>query len=134
MVDRIVEEMFGCKVGICLLDNRPNALDSKRKKLADDGDTDELGGVDASIKEAGTRRSYLLRRHRELDKRMRENIRRDAEREVASYINELLNMADFYLDAIKWLRNTRPADAGNGDLTYFDIFLQSRPADEIWVV
>lgn len=134
MVDRIVEEMLGCRVGDYLLSRRLNAFNAERKKIVEDGNADALRGVDAAIKKAETRRGVLMRRYQKLRNGMRANARRSAGYEDEARVSRLKIMQDFYLDAIEWLQNNRPADAKDEKETYWDRFVRSRPADEIWVV
>ena len=134
MIDKIFEEMLACRIGHYLQAKRLDVLIANRKKLVEDGDTDALSGADASIKEAETRKSYSLRRHRELRNRMRANAQRSASYEKELDKSKLLNPIEFYLAAIEWLQNNRPADAKDEQETYWDRFIRSRPDDEFWVL
>ena len=112
-----------------LLSKQLVALKSKWKTLVENGNTAALRKWDASIKDIRIRLNRIDQRGLELGKKVRADARRSADYERESYLRKTLELEEYYAAAIEWLH--RPIDEQE---TYWDRFIRSRHADEIWVV
>ena len=133
MIDRIIEERICCKTEVYLSSKQLAALEDKRKTLVENGNTAALRKLDASIKDIRIRLNRIDQRDLELGEKVRADARRNADYERESYLRKTLELEEYYATAIEWLRNRR-ADADDEKTTYFDLFVRSRPAYEIWIV
>lgn len=85
MVDRIIEERICCKTEVYLSSRQLAALEAKRKTLVENGDTDALRKLDASIKDIRIRLDHIDQRDLELGEKVRADARRSADYERESY-------------------------------------------------
>lgn len=132
MVDRIIKERICCKTEVYLSSRQLAALEDKRKTLVENENTAALRKLDASIKDIRIRLNRIDQRDLELGEKVRADARRSADYERESYLRKTLELEEYYVAAIEWLH--RPVDAKGEQGTYWDRFIRSRPADEIWIV